>query len=204
MTDTAASFPSTRLAPTFVRLAPSLFAVTVFTSAALIFLVEPMIAKLVLPTLGGSPAVWNTCMVFFQAALLLGYGYAHLLQRIRSLKVQTAVHAAVLLLAAIALPLKISTGLGPPSSNYPIAWLLGVLALTIGAPFAALSATAPLAQAWYARVRTGRPDAANPYVLYAASNLGSVIALLAYPTIVHEATEVEVQQSVRTGEGKQR
>src|SRR5512143_1812392 len=117
----------------------ALFAVTVFTSAALVFLVEPMVAKLVLPRLGGSPSVWNTSMAFFQAALLAGYGYAHLLQRLKSVRSQALVHCAALLVAAIALPLRISELAGPPSSEHPILWLLAVLALSIGAPFAVLS-----------------------------------------------------------------
>jgi hypothetical protein len=184
MTDTLAPTPAPRAASSLVALAPVLFGAAVFTSAALVFLVEPMMAKLVLPTMGGSPMVWNTCMAFFQAALLAGYAYAHLLQRVKSLKVQTAIHAGVLVLAALVLPLEVSDVLGDPTRMHPALWMLGVLALSLGPPFAALSATAPLAQAWYARVRAGHADAANPYVLYAASNLGSLLALLAYPTIV--------------------
>src|SRR5579859_7526656 len=129
----------------------ALFAVTVFASAALVFLVEPMIAKLVLPRLGGSPSVWNTSLAFFQAALLAGYAYAHLLQRLPSLRAQALVHGAAMLAAAIVLPLRINELIGPPSSNHPALWLLGVLAVSVGAPFAVLSATAPLVQAWHAR-----------------------------------------------------
>jgi SAM-dependent methyltransferase len=160
-----------------------LFAVTVFTSAALVFLVQPMIAKLVLPLLGGSPSVWNTSLAFFQIALLAGYGYAHLLQRLPSLKAQALCHCAALLLAAAALPLRVNTLFGPPSSEHPILWLLGVLAVSLGAPFAVLSATAPLVQAWYARTRGGE-GGRDPYVLYVASNMGSLLALLAYPVVV--------------------
>jgi hypothetical protein len=173
--------------------APMMFGLTVFASAALIFLVEPMIARLVLPTLGGSPMVWNTCMAFFQAALLIGYAYAHALQRVKSLKTQVIIHAVVLIAAALVLPLEVSKVLGQPGQIAPGLWLLGVLTLTIGAPFAALSATAPLAQAWYARVRAGHGDANNPYVLYAASNLGSLIALLAYPIAVEPAFSLNLQ-----------
>jgi hypothetical protein len=175
------------------RIAPGLFAVTVFASAALVFLVEPMIAKLVLPTLGGSPAVWNTSLAFFQAALLAGYTYAHLLQRVGSVRRQAIIHGAVLIIAAATLPLRVSQALGEPGGLPPAIWLLGVLALSIGAPFAALSATAPLVQAWYARVRTGKADAANPYVLYAASNLGSLSALLAYPLFVEPMLRLKTQ-----------
>jgi hypothetical protein len=160
---------------------PYLFPLVVFASAALVFLVEPMMARLILPRLGGSPAVWNTSLAFFQVALLVGYAYAHGLQRIGSLRTQTLIHAGVLIAAALVLPLRISDLMGDPSPDRPILWLLGVLALSVGPPFAALSATAPLVQAWFARRYGGR---VNPYPLYAASNLGSLLALLAYPTLV--------------------
>lgn len=171
----------------------ALFPMTVFASAALVFLVEPMVAKLVLPRLGGSPSVWNTSLAFFQIALLAGYGYAHALQRLRSLRDQMIVHAAALLLAAIALPLRINELVGPPSSNHPTLWLLGVLAVSIGAPFAVLSATAPLVQAWYAQTVGGDQDK-EPYVLYAASNLGSLLALLAYPLVVEPNLTLHAQR----------
>src|SRR5690242_8386694 len=121
----------------------ALFIVTVFASAALVFMVEPMIAKLVLPLLGGGPSIWNTSLAFFQTALLAGYGYAHLMQRVASLKAQAVLHGAALLAAAVALPLRINDLAGPPSSTHPMLWLLAVLAVSIGAPFAVLSATAP-------------------------------------------------------------
>ena len=171
----------------------ALFAVTVFASAALVFLVEPMVAKLVLPRLGGSPSVWNTSLAFFQVALLAGYAYAHGLQRLRTLRAQALAHGGVLLLAALALPLRINELVGPPSSNHPTLWLLGVLAVSIGAPFAALSATAPLVQAWHARV-FGTGEGREPYVLYAASNLGSLLALLAYPLIVEPGLTLHAQR----------
>lgn len=174
-----------------VKPVPSwLFALAIFASAGLVFLVEPMIARMVLPKLGGSTAVWNTSLAFFQAALLAGYAYAHALQRIRSLKAQMAAHLGVLALAALALPLRISSLLGAPSIDEPAFWLLGVLTVSIGAPFAALSATAPLLQAWYARLRGGEKD---PYVLYAASNLGSLLALIAYPVLVEPMLRLKTQ-----------
>ena len=176
-----------------VKVAPPLFALAIFTSAALVFVVQPIVTKLVLPQLGGSAAVWNTAMVFFQAALLLGYGYAHLLQQVKSLRVQLCIHLALLLAAAFVLPLHITDAFGNPDGDTPILWLLGVLTLSIGAPFAVLSATAPLLQAWYARVRVGEPDAKNPYVLYAASNLGSFLALLAYPVVVEPLLRLQTQ-----------
>jgi SAM-dependent methyltransferase len=171
----------------------ALFAVTVFSSAALVFLVQPMVAKLVLPMLGGSPSVWNTSMAFFQLALLAGYGYAHLLQKIPTVGRQAMIHGAVLLVAAVALPLRVSGLAGPPSSEHPNLWLLSVLALSIGAPFAVLSATAPLVQAWHART-VGAEDGKEPYALYAASNLGSLLALLAYPVLVEPAFTVYGQR----------
>ncbi|MGV9010620.1 fused MFS/spermidine synthase [Brevundimonas sp.] len=166
------------------RVTPLLFAVAIFTSAALVFVVQPMVTKLVLPMLGGSPSVWNTAMVFFQTALLIGYAYAHLLQRLASIKAQVGVHLVLLLLAGLFLPLHINGWLGDPDPASPIGWLLVTLSLSVGAPFAILSATAPLLQAWYARVRVGHVDGQNPYVLYAASNLGSFLALLSYPVLI--------------------
>ncbi len=169
-----------------------LFVLAAFSGAALIFFVQPMVAKLVLPLLGGSPAVWNTSMAFFQAALLAGYGYAHLLQKLPSVRTQAMVHVAVLLVAALALPLRVTGLLGDPVPEQPALWLLAVLAVSIGAPFAAVSATAPLVQAWHARVFRGQ--AGEPYVLYAASNLGSLIALLAYPIVVEPTVSLAGQR----------
>lgn len=165
------------------------FALTAFLSAGLVFLVQPMVGKLILPLLGGSPSVWNASIAFFQAALLAGYAYAHALQRLPSLRRQAMVHAAVLAVAALALPLRVNMLFGQPTSEHPALWLLGALAVSIGAPFAALSATAPLVQAWHARAFPDR----EPYHLYAASNLGSLVALLAYPLLVEPTLPVRVQ-----------
>ena len=183
--------------PAYVRAAPTtdlLFATVAFASASLVFVVEPMVARLVLPPLGGSAAVWNTSLAFFQLALLVGYAYAHLLQRLPSVRRQVVVHMAVLGLAALALPLRISGALGDPSPDAPALWLVGVLTLSIGAPFAALSATAPLVQAWHARTmrREGAPE---PYALYAASNLGSLVALIAYPVLVEPNFTLAAQRA---------
>jgi len=176
------------------RLTPILFAVAIFTSAALVFVVQPMVTKLVLPMLGGSPAVWNTAMVFFQSALLAGYGYAHLLQKVGSIRTQVAIHLGLLLIAALFLPLGVNGLLGDPDPAAPIMWLLATLTLSVGAPFAVLSATAPLLQAWYARVRAGHADGQNPYVLYAASNLGSFLALLSYPILIEPLATLSGQR----------
>ena len=159
-------------------LAPALFAVAVFSSAALVFLLEPMVGQLLLPRLGGSPAVWNTSLMFFQAALLLGYGYAHLLQRLGAVRRQMLVHLLVLAIAGLALPLHLSTAIGPGSTDHPVTWLLGELALSVGAPFAALSAIAPLLQAWYARTMAGEGTPRDPYVLYAASSGSQALVLI--------------------------
>ena len=161
------------------------FALAIFTSAALVFSVQPIMGRLLLPMLGGAPAVWNTSMVFFQAALLVGYAYAHLLQRVGSLRGQVGIHLALLLAALVAFwPLRLHEMLGQPDTTQPIPWLVASLALSVGAPFAILSATAPLLQAWFARLRQGTAEGSNPYVLYAASNLGSFAALLAYPVLI--------------------
>lgn len=164
------------------RIAAPVFIVALFSSAALIFVLQPLFGRMVTPLLGGSPQVWNTSMAFFQAALLVGYLYAHLLARVKDLRIQAVVHALVLAGAWFVLPLHVTTALGEPSSEHPVWWLVGVLTLSVGAPFAAASATAPLLQAWYAR--TGRSDASDPYYLYAASNLGSFAGLLAYPALI--------------------
>ncbi|WP_191558008.1 spermidine synthase [Brevundimonas aurantiaca] len=192
MTDVVQAESAARANPG--RLTPLLFALAVFTSACLVFVVQPMATKLILPSLGGSPSVWNAAMVFFQTALLAGYGYAHALQRIGSMRLQVLVHLALLLAAGLSLPLRISGVLGDPDPNAPTAWLLATLTLSIGAPFAILSATAPLLQAWYARARAGQADAKNPYVLYAASNLGSFLALLAYPVLIEPLASLSLQR----------
>jgi len=162
-----------------------LFALTLFLSAFLLFAVQPLFTKLVLPQLGGSAAVWNTAMVFFQGVLLLGYGYVHLSTRWLGLRRQTLLHALVLLLAALALPIGVAEGWTPPAGDAQVPWLLGLLAVSIGLPFFALAATAPLLQKWFAQ--SGHAAAGDPYFLYGASNLGSLAALLSYPLLVEPA-----------------
>ncbi|MFO1012793.1 MAG: fused MFS/spermidine synthase [Caulobacteraceae bacterium] len=190
MTDTALQSPPTAPAAPPRTL---VFVLTVFVSAGLVFMVEPMVAKLVLPLLGGSPAVWNASLAFFQSALLLGYGYAHFLQKLPTVRAQLILHGVLLVLAGLALPLHVTHLLGDPDSHRPILWLLGVLAVSIGAPFAILSSTAPLVQAWYARVFQGE-GAKEPYALYAASNLGSLLALIAYPVVIEPILTLHVQR----------
>jgi hypothetical protein len=170
---TQAAFPARLLLPSY--------AATLFFSAGLLFLVQPMVTKMVLPRLGGSPSVWNTSMCFFQATLLCGYLYAHLLATRFERRAQALIHGAVLLAAAAFLPLDL-TGATPPADGIPVLWLIGRLAISVGPPFFAISATAPLLQRWFSR--TDHKAAADPYFLYAASNAGSLIALLSYPLLV--------------------
>jgi spermidine synthase len=158
------------------------YIVTIFLSAALVFLVQPIFAKMATPLLGGAPNVWNVSLVCFQAALLLGYTYAHLLTHfVKSLRAQIAIHAGLLAIAALVLPFQLSTALGPPDPVQPTFWLIGVFAISIAPPFAVISATAPLIQSWYSR--SARADAHDPYHLYAASNVGSLLGLAAYPLV---------------------
>jgi hypothetical protein len=168
-----------------------LYGTTIFVGASLLFLVQPMFARMALPLLGGAPAVWNTAMVFYQAALLAGYAYAHWLTRRLGGRGQAGVHLLVLLLPALILPIAIPAGWAPPGGASPVLPLLLLLAVAVGPPFFALSATSPLLQAWFAR--TGHPGARDPYVLYAASNLGSMLALLAYPVLVEPTLRLEAQ-----------
>ena len=167
-----------------------LFACTLFLSSALLFAVQPMISKMVLPLLGGSPGVWNACMCFFQAGLLAGYAYAHLLARRLAWTTQAALHGSLLLLAFLFLPPALGQA-APPADGSPVGWLLGLLALGVGLPFFVLSATAPLMQHWFSRTR--HPDARNPYFLYAASNAGSLLALLGYPLLIEPQWDLRQQ-----------
>ncbi|MFN7666753.1 MAG: hypothetical protein ACK5O4_00850, partial [bacterium] len=160
-----------------MRMQTGIFTLTIFVSAFLLFLVQPMFAKMILPVLGGTASVWTTCMLFFQATLLAGYGYAHGLTKIARLPVQIGIHISLVVLAFLSLPL-ISPHLDA-SPEYPALWLLGFAVVTIGLPFLVLSASAPLLQSWFSQ--TGHPNAHNPYFLYAASNIGSMLALLGYP-----------------------
>src|SRR4051794_36050255 len=145
-----------------------------------------MIAKMVLPLLGGAPAVWNTCMVFFQACLLIGYAYAHLSISKLGVRRQAILHVAIVAAALAFLPLRLPISLAPPATGNPSLWLLAVLARTIAVPFVVLSSTAPLAQKWFAHAARGADEGPppDPYFLYAASNVGSMLALLSYPILV--------------------
>src|ERR1700747_3045184 len=151
---------------------------------------------MVLPRLGGSPGVWSVAMVFFQSLLLAGYAYAHYLMQIRNRTIPVAVHLALLAVALLTLPLSIAGGWGePPTSGYAF-WLPGLFAVSIGLPFFALAANNPLLQAWF--VRTGHPDGADPYFLYASSNVGSFLALLSYPLLFEPVFSLRVQNLIWT------
>ncbi|MBI3413758.1 MAG: fused MFS/spermidine synthase [Verrucomicrobia bacterium] len=171
--------------------AGSLFAVTLFVSAALLFSVQPMIARMLLPLLGGAPAVWNTCMVFFQAMLLAGYAYAHYTSAWLGFRKQALLHIVLLAVAAIFLPIKISTGAAPTTESNAVFWLLGTLLLTAGLPFFIVSTTSALLQKWFSW--SAHPAAKDPYFLYVASNLGSLMALLAYPVAIEPNLRLPVQ-----------
>ena len=159
-----------------------LYALTLFTGATLLFVMQPMVGKMILPLLGGTPAVWSTCMVFFQAALLGGYLYAHLLtSRLRPAR-QVLVHLIALALPFAVLPLAVNPRWLRGGEANPVLDVLILLSRSVGLPFLVVSATAPLLQKWF--TRTGHPAADDPYFLYAASNLGSMLALLGYPILV--------------------
>lgn len=173
------------------------YTAAIFVSALLLFSVQPLFTKMVLPRLGGSPAVWSVAMVFFQSLLLFGYAYAHYLMTIRNRMVPVVVHLALLVVAALTLPLSIATGWGdPPATGTPF-WLLGLFAVSIGLPFFALAANNPMLQAWF--VRTGHPDGPDPYFLYASSNIGSFLALLTYPIVFEPMFTLRMQNLMWTG-----
>jgi hypothetical protein len=179
------------------RLVLSVYTSAIFVSALLLFSVQPLFTKMVLPRLGGSPAVWSVAMVFFQSLLLAGYSYAHFLMQIRNRAIPVAVHLVLLVVAMLALPLSIAGGFGePPNSGYAF-WLLALFAVSIGLPFFALAANNPLLQAWF--VRTGHPAGPDPYFLYASSNIGSFLALLSYPVLLEPMFTLRTQNLIWTG-----
>ncbi|MDB5636894.1 MAG: hypothetical protein JWP51_1802, partial [Bradyrhizobium sp.] len=178
------------------RLVLVVYTAAIFVSALLLFSVQPLFTKMVLPRLGGSPAVWSVAMVFFQSLLLGGYAYAHYLMQIRARWIPVAVHLALLVVALLTLPLSIASGWGePPTSGYAF-WLLGLFAVSIGLPFFALAANNPLLQAWF--VRTGHPNGPDPYFLYASSNIGSFLALLSYPVLLEPMFTLRTQNLIWT------
>ncbi|MGD0058959.1 MAG: fused MFS/spermidine synthase [Verrucomicrobiia bacterium] len=159
-----------------------LYTITIFLGALLLFWVQPMAGRMLLPLLGGVPAVWNTAMVFYQATLLAGYAYAHFATKWLGIRRQAAIHTLLLLMPLLALPIAIPHGWIPPTDHNPIPWLLTVLAVAVGLPFFVVSATSPLLQRWFSA--SGHQDAGDPYFLYAASNAGSLLALISYPILI--------------------
>jgi hypothetical protein len=179
------------------RLVLTVYTAAIFVSALLLFSVQPLFTKMVLPRLGGSPAVWSVAMVFFQSLLLAGYAYAHYLMRLSSRMLPVVIHLVLLVIALLSLPLSIASGWGePPTSGYAF-WLLGLFAVSIGLPFFALAANNPLLQAWF--VRTGHPNGHDPYFLYASSNIGSFLALLSYPVLLEPMFTLRAQNLIWTG-----
>jgi len=168
-----------------------LYATTIFGSATLLFLVQPMFARMALPLLGGAPAVWNTALVFYQAGLLAGYVYAHGATAWLGLRRHAALHLILLLLPLGMLPIGIPRGWTPPSQDNPTPWLLALLMVSVGLPFFVVATSSPVLQAWFSG--TGHGRAADPYSLYAASNLGSMLALLSYPTLLEPTLRLDDQ-----------
>lgn len=157
------------------------YAATIFLSSFLLFVVQPLIARLILPWFGGSAAVWTTCMLFFQALLLAGYAYAHGLVRLVPGRVpQAAVHTVILAIAAATLPIAPAESWKPDGSEEPVSHILLLLAGSVGLPYFVLASTSPLIQAWYSRAHPER----NPYRLFALSNFASLVALIGYPLVI--------------------
>jgi hypothetical protein len=174
-----------------------LYALTLVLSALLMFWVQPLYTRLALPLLGGAPAVWITAMLFFQAALLAGYLYAHLSVRWLGLKRQSLLHGVLLLLAFVALPIALPQGWMPPAGGMHAGWQIALMAVGVGLPFFAVSATAPLMQRWFAHA--GHARSADPYFLYSASNIGSIAALVGYPLLFEPAMRLGEQGWAWTG-----
>jgi hypothetical protein len=160
----------------------AVFTICLFASAFLLFLVEPMVAKMVLPLVGGTAAVWATSVLFFQTVLLIGYGYSHWLAMRLRWRWQALLHGLLLLTPLLVLPIHLIPGWNPPTSGSPALWLVLLLSVTVGLPFLVLSTTSPLIQHWFSR--TGHAHAQDPYFLYRASNLGSALGLLSYPALI--------------------
>ena len=168
------------------------FAVTVFVSAFLLFQVQPLISKSILPWFGGSPAVWTTCMLFFQVVLFAGYLYAHLLTKLLENRGQAIVHIALMVAAALLLPIIPNSNWKPNGPDDPVVRIVLLLGVTVGLPYFILSSTGPLLQCWFSRQHPGK----SPYRLYALSNIGSLLALISYPFVVETTLDIGTQASV--------
>ena len=168
------------------------FTLTILVSAFLLFQVQPLISKFILPWFGGSPAVWTTCMLFFQVVLFAGYAYAHVTSRLLSPRWQAVVHVCLLVAALCTLPIAPDPSWKPTDSTAPTLRILALLAVNVGLPYFALSSTGPLVQSWWSRAFPGR----SPYRLYALSNFGSLLALLSYPFLFERAFDVGVHSKL--------
>jgi len=157
-----------------------IYAATIFLSSFLLFLVQPLIARQILPWFGGTAAVWTTCMLFFQTLLLAGYAYAHATNAKLQPRAQAVLHTALLAAALALLPIAPSELWKPAGTDEPITRILLVLTATVGLPYLLLASTSPLLQAWFTRARPG----VDPYRLFAVSNLASLLALIGYPLLV--------------------
>ena len=175
----------------------AVFGGAIFLGAALVFLVQPMVAKMLLPLFGGSPSVWNTSMVFFQAALLAGYAYAHISTRLLGIGRQPMVHLALLAVPLVALPIVLPSFASPPAHAPPALWLLLVLLVTAGLPYTAVTTASPVLQRWFAA--TDHHHARDPYFLYATSNAGSLLGLLSYPFLIEPNLPLAAQSSLWAG-----
>jgi hypothetical protein len=171
----------------------TMFVATILTGSFLLFLVQPMVARMALPRLGGAPAVWNSAMLVYQALLLAGYAYAHWLGRVRP-RAQAAIHLGVLIVAALWLPIGL-IAMDLPANAQPAWWVPWLLGLSIGPLFFAVSAQAPLIQRWFSAASGG----GDPYALYAASNLGSFAGLIAYPLLVEPMMAIHGQSLLWSG-----
>jgi SAM-dependent methyltransferase len=156
------------------------YAATIFLSSFLLFLVQPLIARQILPWFGGTAAVWTTCMLFFQTVLLAGYAYAHATNAKLQPRSQAVLHSVLLVIALALLPIAPNEMWKPAGTEEPISWILLVLTATVGLPYLLLASTSPLLQAWFSRARPG----VDPYRLFAVSNLASLLALIGYPLLV--------------------
>src|SRR5215471_5503249 len=160
--------------------APWLFGAVIFLSAFLLFLVQPILGKIVLPWFGGSAGVWAACLLYFQASLLVGYAYAHCLRRYLSPMRQMQVHILLLVVSIVLLPILPSPSWRNLGNADPAIRILGLLAATVGLPYLMVASTSPLIQAWYAAIKPGK----SAYWFYALSNLGSMLGLISFPALV--------------------
>ena len=187
--------PAGRLAPRTAGVGTlAVFTLASFVASLLLFMIQPVFAKMALPRLGGSPSVWNTAVVFYQTVLLGGYLFAHLLTTRLGRRVQLLVHLALLTSALLVLPITLARSSAPPAGGTPIPWLIGLLTVSVGLPFFALSTCSPSLQAWFGR--TGHRSAADPYFLYAASNLGSLLSLVLYPLVIELRLGLRAQSNL--------